>query len=431
MDDKHAIQQTEMPTFDQLQSKMLMKLPLYRTAVFMMLLTSCEKSDDHVLAAFDVYCEMVASQAKPVALHYPMEEAAVDKRWASFEEIARKHKVKLYKENQFPDTGLFPPGAIAGKTVVIIYRGNSLTQYQQLKKDLEFNNGEDIQYTMSLARRMGRLLGYAPQGINDLLREQTVYRNLHQTEVIQQETHLYYKNPGMAIDFYGTTLGLVKTGDSSYHISEHAIITLHALTDAHPEGQPKSTAIAFLTDQLPAWYDYVQQQQIPIKYTYKPKAGGPHDGFVAIDPEGYLLEFEEFKQHSENEVLMSVLKDTKRMKTAVNDLHFFGGITWTYHQDVLKMQNFYQNVLGYRLVADQGWTKIFQTAESAFIGLVDERRGMENYAATKAVEITWHVKDRIDLDTYANRYWQLYQYKNGSFTGPEGYRYQARPSENL
>ena len=81
---------------------------------------------------------------------------------------------------------------------------------------------------------------------------------------------------------------------------------------------------------------------------------------------------------------------------------------------------------GYQLVADQGWTKIYQTSSSGFIGLVDERRGMENYADTKAVELEWKIEDGSNFNTYAEQFWQQYNYKNYTFTGPEKYAYHAK-----
>lgn len=202
-------------------------------------------------------------------------------------------------------------------------------------------------------------------------------------QVEEQITHLYYQNVERAKAFYAEKLGLQARGDNQFFIGSSALIQINPVSDAHPAGQPKSTAIALLTDQLPEWYAHVQEQGIEIKYTYKPKEGGPHDGFVAIDPEGYLLEFEQFKQHPENELFMAALAQTPKMETKIDGLNFYASITWTYHQDLLAMENFYNEVFGYQMVADQGWTKIYQTSADGFIGLVDERRGMENYADEK------------------------------------------------
>ena len=52
-------------------------------------------------------------------------------------------------------------------------------------------------------------------------------------------------------------LGLQSTDSNRFMISEDAILQLHAMDQDHPRGQAKSTAIAFLTDQLPEWYSYI------------------------------------------------------------------------------------------------------------------------------------------------------------------------------
>jgi catechol 2,3-dioxygenase-like lactoylglutathione lyase family enzyme len=385
---------------------------------------ACAKKDTSVLAAFDVYCEMVANDAKPMALHYPMEGAALELWWNEMLEIAEKYQVELYREEDFPVSGLFSSAMTKDKTVVLIYQGNRRKQYEQWKADRQAYEGEDRVQLEGFARRLGRLLGYSPQGINQLLSKNTDYRNLASFDVQQQITHLYYKNLAEATAFYNTTLGLKQSDSTTFQISNDAFIQLHPLSAAHPEGQTKSTAIALLTDQLAGWYAYAQAQNISIKYTYKPRDGGPHDGFVAIDPGGYLLEFEQFKQHPENELFIAALAQTSPVETAAQKLNFYASITWTYHNDLLKMQQFYEEVLGYRLVADQGWTKIYQTSKSGFIGLVDERRGMEDYADTKAVEIAWKIRDDEGFNAYARQFWQRYDYREGSFQGPEKYIYR-------
>ncbi|MDX1333485.1 MAG: VOC family protein, partial [Robiginitalea sp.] len=254
------------------------------------------------------------------------------------------------------------------------------------------------------------------------------YRTVSSFGVATQTTHLYYKNPEEAITFYEKILGLPREGENRFRIGVDALIEIHAFDTHHPPGQPKSTAIALLTDVLPQWYAHIQSKNIPVKYTYKPREGGPHDGFVALDPGGYLLEFEEFKQHPENERLMAVLSEAPRVMTNTENLYFFGSITWTYHKDLLLMQQYYEEVLGYPLVADQGWTKIYQTSPTGFVGLVDERRGMEDYADEKAVELEWGVRDLQGLADHAPS-WSTYEPTTGDLTGPEGYRYRLSQAE--
>jgi len=260
---------------------------------FGVVLFACEDRGRSHFEAFEVFCEMVASEAKPIAFHYPLDAKEVDRAWTRLSEIAQGYDVLLYREESFPETLLFPAAATRGKTIVVIYREPRLEQYQQWKSDFAAAD-EDMQE--AIARRLGRLLGYQPQGINQLLAENSGYDNLALHGVDRQVTHLYYPDLLSARSFYSKTLGLTMIDSNRVRISDDAFLHLHSTDEMHPANQPKSTAIALLTDQLAEWYNYLTEEDVPIKYTYKPKEGGAHDGFVAIDPGGYLLEFEQFKQ---------------------------------------------------------------------------------------------------------------------------------------
>lgn len=379
-------------------------------------ITGCDTKKDKILSSFGVFCEMVANDAKPIALGHPMVASELDQYWDEFQSIADSYNVSLYRETTFPVTSLFPASVTDGMEVVVIYNEPRLVQYQQFKADLNELEHEEA------ARRFGRLLGYTPQGINELLMKNTDFRTLSSFGVNQQITHLYYEDLEEGMNFYGEVLGLPFDEEVGFKIGANASIQLHPYDEEHPAGQPKSTAIALLTDQLPEWYTYAQEQEIPIKYTYKPREGGPHDGFVAIDPEGYLLEFEEFKQHPENELFMATLEEAPRVFSSIDSLNFFGSITWTYHNDLLKMQKFYEEDLGFRMVADQGWTKIYQTSSNGYIGLVDERRGMMDYAGEKAIEVEWRIENSESASEYFSSMKTWSNEKNG-FSGPERYLY--------
>ncbi|MFT6827922.1 MAG: catechol 2,3-dioxygenase-like lactoylglutathione lyase family enzyme [Roseivirga sp.] len=383
-------------------------------------LVACQNAENSNLSSFKVYCEMVANGAKPIALSLPLSTSEADDLRADFEEISAANGLKIFREDDFPETSLFPKGGTNEKTVFIIYKEDArLSQYQQLKSDI----AEGIIESIALARRMGRLLGYDTKGINTLLSKNTDFRSYASFGIEAQTTYLFYADVEAAVSFYATVLGLKNVGDNRFQIGENVFLQVNPLSEKHPANQAKSTAIAFLTDQLPEWYEYLQSKAVEIKYTYKPKEGGPHDGFVAVDPEGYLLEFEQFKQHPENELFVAALALNPSIETAVEGLSFYGSITWTYHQDMLRQENFYNEILGFQLVADQGWTKIYQISSAGFIGLVDESRGMENYADEKAVELEWKVKDLNALENYLLK-------EDSSYTeaimGPERYFYRFK-----
>jgi lactoylglutathione lyase len=68
-------------------------------------------------------------------------------------------------------------------------------------------------------------------------------------------------------------------------------------------------------------------------------------------------------------------------------------ITFFYYRDLPAAMRFYEDVLGLALAIDQGWSKIYEICPGAHVGLVDETRGMNKWAATKPVQLCIRVSD--------------------------------------
>ncbi|MGJ3264411.1 MAG: VOC family protein [Salinarimonas sp.] len=68
-------------------------------------------------------------------------------------------------------------------------------------------------------------------------------------------------------------------------------------------------------------------------------------------------------------------------------------ITFLYYRDLPRAIAFYEEVMGFALAIDQGWSKIYRIAERAHVGLVDETRGMHRAADTKPVQLCIRVPD--------------------------------------
>tara|TARA_R110001592_G_scaffold109879_4_gene305869 strand:+ start:1289 stop:2632 length:1344 start_codon:yes stop_codon:yes gene_type:complete len=379
-------------------------LTIVLIAAFLM---GCSKSEkfSNELGSLAAFAEMVESGAKQIAFSEPMTAAEMDEFLPMAEAIADKYGVKLVRETELIKTDLFDAEIAEGKAILILYKGNSYEAYAQLKADrnsLEKSGLYEGAERQEIARRLGRLLGYSAKGINDKLAANTNYRMLTDFGIKASNVFLYYKDIQKATEFYTEVMGLaiVAQYDNAniLKISNTSFLTLvDAAKGMHSADEPKSVAVAFLTRQLAEWYDYLQEKKVEIKYTYKPKEGGPHDGFVAIDPEGYLLEFEVFKQDQENENFIPYLANTDDVLTSANHkgtaLGFHASITWLYYKDLLRLQNFYENVMGFELAADQVWTKIYRTTDDSYIGLVDVSRGMHSYAKDKAVNVGFIVND--------------------------------------
>ena len=111
-------------------------------------------------------------------------------------------------------------------------------------------------------------------------------------------------------------------------------------------------------------------------------------------------------------------------------------ITFLYYRDLRAAMTFYKDIMGFELVIDQGWSKIYKIAEGAHVGLVDETRGMNKWAPTKPVQLCVRVEDVDGWPDYA----QASKLKNLSelfenkalgirafvFEDPEGYQIEIQ-----
>lgn len=72
---------------------------------------------------------------------------------------------------------------------------------------------------------------------------------------------------------------------------------------------------------------------------------------------------------------------------------FVLAITFQYYRDLPAAMRFYEDVLGFALAIDQGWSKIYNIDGHAHVGLVDETRGMQNWAEVKTSQLCLRVPD--------------------------------------
>ncbi len=210
----------------------------------------------------------------------------------------------------------------------------------------------------------------------------------------------YYANLEAAERFYEEKLGLAPVADYGfariYRVASTSYLTLvDAAEGMHSADEPKTVAIALVTDELEEWYEYLSDQQVSFRSELKVVEGGPHDGFVVVDPEGYFLEFERFNPHPENERFIPVLAEAETVATSRPELGFKATVLWMYYKDMEAIQRFYEEVMGLEKIVDQGWAHIYPTSATGFIGLVDESRGMHSYTEDKAVTVSF-LTDELD-----------------------------------
>lgn len=379
-------------------------------ALVFLLLTSCDKvSFEKESGAFEAFAEMVQAGVKPIALSHPMSSAELDLFMPEANRLAEKYEVSIFREPELIGTSLFDSAAVEGKEVLIIHDEHSLARYQILKneaKELAAKGDYLGAKKEEISRAFGRLLGYPSSRVNDLLAQNSDFRDLQDFGISGQELIWFYQDLPAAKEFYSQKLGLKMIEESensaTFQIAGDSKLVLKSVASSdYNGGEAKSVALALLTDHLPAWYAHLQEQKVEIKYTLKENPEGAHDGFVAVDPEGYLLEFEMFRDHPENEVLMPELRTMTAQVTSLGgDLNFYGSVTWLYYEDMLPMEQFMAEQLGLELSADQGWAKIYRVSGNSYLGLVDEKRGMNSFAEKKLVEVRFDLKDAKGWEKY-------------------------------
>jgi catechol 2,3-dioxygenase-like lactoylglutathione lyase family enzyme len=400
-------------------------------------LSGCKNNDkkmnkfSYELGVVAGFSELVNAGVKRLALSSPMTPNEMDRFVEQAETIAAKHNVSVYRETNLIITDLFPSDIAEGKHVLLLYQGTTLDEYFELKNDFLGLKEKGLYYKeekRELSRRFGRLLSYSPKKINQLLAENTSFKTIDDFGIKATNLFLYYDDLKKAGEFYTEILGMELVADYGMALilkmaAASYLVLVDAGLGAHSSDEPKTVALALLTDQLEEWYSYLKQNKVEIKYDYKPKQGSAHDGFVAVDPEGYLLEFERFNQHPENEKFIPLLKQNIENSPETN-LGIHSTITWLYYKNVLAMQNFFQDVLGLEMVADQGWTKIYKVSETGFLAIVDEKRGMHNWTEKKAVNIGFIVNNLDFLFEYVKDN-QTFELRDTTmYFNPDG-RYKA------
>ena len=64
------------------------------------------------------------------------------------------------------------------------------------------------------------------------------------------------------------------------------------------------------------------------------------------------------------------------------------GITFFYHKDIEPAVRFYGEIMGFQLVSDQGWAKIFRIAGNSYMGVVAGKEGFYQPQEKNAVLLT-------------------------------------------
>lgn len=219
----------------------------------------------------------------------------------------------------------------------------------------------------------------------------------------------YYADVEAAWVFYRDVLGFETVADFGFaKIMQVAPASFLTLVDEangmHTSEEPKTVAMAIVTRELQGWYDYLEAQDVPLRSELNFRDGSAHDGFVAVDTEGYLLEFEWFNEHPENVALSPRLAATQPVAppagTRPQELTVHASVFWLYYDELAPIEAFYEELLNTDLLVDQGWAKVYTASPTGYVGLVDGARGMHQATEEMAVTLSF-ITD--DAEAWMNR----------------------------
>ena len=222
-------------------------------------------------------------------------------------------------------------------------------------------------------------------------------------DILATNAFYYYRDVDAAWAFYRDVLGFETVVDYGFakimRVAPASYLTLVDEAEGlHSADEPRSVTLAIVTEEVEEWWDYLSALDIPMRAELgEVEPGKAHDGFVAIDPEGYFLEFERFNTHEENVDLVPLLAEIEPLGPAGGtrpaNLRVQGTVLWLYYNDIPGMQTFYEELLGVDLLVDQGWAKVYQGSRTGFIGLVDGERGLHTATEDKSVTVSFFTSD--------------------------------------
>jgi len=126
----------------------------------------------YAIGNFSTFAEIVDIGLKKMALSQALPPAEMDQLEREVRKRAAEWDVEIHREPDFLVTDLFPVSATEGKDVLIIYRGDTLSEYQALKAhkaELVADGSYDATARTELAWSLGKMLSYPDAKIEQLL----------------------------------------------------------------------------------------------------------------------------------------------------------------------------------------------------------------------------------------------------------------------
>ncbi len=125
-------------------------------------------------------------------------------------------------------------------------------------------------------------------------------------------TFLYYADLARAAEFYEHILGLTLAVDQGYvkiyQVTPQSFVGLvDGAHGTHKVSEAKPVIVSFVTNELEQWYSHLTAHGVIIKLPLQTSDRIGVRTFMALDPEGYVLEFETFLDQPRNQAIRAAL----------------------------------------------------------------------------------------------------------------------------
>ena len=120
-------------------------------------------------------------------------------------------------------------------------------------------------------------------------------------------------------------------------------------------------------------------------------------------------------------------------KERTNNMKYSSAITFLYYSDFSYGINFVENILQLNLVMDQGFARVYQVNEKAFLGIVQKKDSTEvsgsslfSITTTKVQEEYDRVKQLNVYDLTEIKYFESIPLKSFFFDDAEGHKFEIQ-----
>ena len=157
--------------------------------ILLLSFSSCSNADKNTndvdtrsyrLGVIGAFSEVIDIGIKKMAFSSTMTPEEMDAIIEEAEKVAKRNNTKIYRERDFLVTNLFPASTTEGKEILIIYQGNTLNEYMDvkaLKKSFIDSNTYNEENRELIARKIAELLSYPETRILKLLNKENVEIN--------------------------------------------------------------------------------------------------------------------------------------------------------------------------------------------------------------------------------------------------------------